>query len=92
MVIFGGVFLIYSQINSRSINLLYITNLKGSLLETFLLLPENQGCYFKKSLDAWGLVRKFLLLSRDWIAQQFQNKTIAVPLKFDLYLNLTWNG
>ena len=46
----------------------------------------------KQSLDACGLVKIFLLVSRDWIAKQFQKKTISVPVKFDLYLNLTWNG
>ena len=43
-------------------------------------------CYFKRSLDACGLVSKFLLLSLDWIVQQFQNENIAVPVKFELWV------
>ena len=77
---------------AKSINLSCIKSLELDYLRLFLFSSNTQGSHFKKSLHARGLVRELLLLSRFFLCCHVSLVARAVPVKFDLYLNLTWNA
>ena len=64
-----------------------------TLFDTFSIFASKSRLLFQKSLHAPGMVKKLLLLLRFFmlLSLGLYSKR-AVPVKFDLHLNLSWNA